>query len=592
MRYQKKIFYLLFLFLLGLTHLSFSAIKIHETGLTYATIQDALDSASEGQHIYLSPGTYNGAGNRGIIWPNTNDLTLMANPDEGGNSQNVVLDAEKNTRHITIRDSVAIGLIDMKLINGTANYGGVINVSTMNVEIDISKCFFYRNEARYGGVIAALGDTYIKVAGSLFYDNKTKDAHPTSGPSSYGYYIGYPGKGGVFFQGNYQISESTFRQNTSLGVQTGGKTMQYIGLITIPVYSGGYGGVFYNSHATINQSFFLGNEAFLGGIFSSSEVSLFKSELKNNKATESPAFGPYNWHYGGSGSIAYSGTINFIDCIVSDNPAFFTDGEFSGGAFYSYNNSPILTISSIVAIVSGNTLVLNPTISDPDGDILNITYSGWMTSNVRQTSPADIGTHDVLITVDDGRGGVVTRSIHVVVMSNNDVIPINIGWNLFPVRKGGNRVRQIISSINVQNASSNNIKSVYYFDNESKIWFSFNGDTNTGDDPVVLGGESIFINCNSASLYNIREDISTMNMYRFTPGWNTFSAYRGLTYNVEELSSEINGSGGQLNRVYMLENGAWKYYNAENNTGDKFDLDWKKGYFMNFGNQFNWIPKK
>lgn len=50
----------------------------------------------------------------------------------------------------------------------------------------------------------------------------------------------------------------------------------------------------------------------------------------------------------------------------------------------------------------GDSIVFNPTATDPDGDILAFSYSGWMDSSDYVTRYGDAGTHTVTVAVSDG----------------------------------------------------------------------------------------------------------------------------------------------------------------------------------------------
>ncbi|MCP4251979.1 MAG: fibronectin type III domain-containing protein [Candidatus Scalindua sp.] len=50
----------------------------------------------------------------------------------------------------------------------------------------------------------------------------------------------------------------------------------------------------------------------------------------------------------------------------------------------------------------GDNIAFNPTASDPDGDTLSFSYSGWMSSSGYVTRFGDAGTHTVTVSVNDG----------------------------------------------------------------------------------------------------------------------------------------------------------------------------------------------
>ena len=53
-------------------------------------------------------------------------------------------------------------------------------------------------------------------------------------------------------------------------------------------------------------------------------------------------------------------------------------------------------------VKEGDTVTLNPKATDADGDRLSYSYSGWMSSNTKQTGYSDAGVHKVNVSVTDG----------------------------------------------------------------------------------------------------------------------------------------------------------------------------------------------
>ena len=69
------------------------------------------------------------------------------------------------------------------------------------------------------------------------------------------------------------------------------------------------------------------------------------------------------------------------------------------------NGPPLLGSIADITKNEGETITISPTATDPDGDDLTYTYSGWMTSNSYTTNFTDAGTHTVTVTVKDGEEG-------------------------------------------------------------------------------------------------------------------------------------------------------------------------------------------
>jgi nitrogen fixation protein FixH len=66
------------------------------------------------------------------------------------------------------------------------------------------------------------------------------------------------------------------------------------------------------------------------------------------------------------------------------------------------NKAPVLERMADLVIKEGETLELSPKALDPEGETLTITYSGWLTSNMKELSYDDAGEYIVRVTVSDG----------------------------------------------------------------------------------------------------------------------------------------------------------------------------------------------
>ena len=72
----------------------------------------------------------------------------------------------------------------------------------------------------------------------------------------------------------------------------------------------------------------------------------------------------------------------------------------------SDNSAPVIELDDeAIDVTEGTTenLELSPIVSDPDGDDITVSYSGWMTQSSKVVSEADEGDHDVTVTVSDGK---------------------------------------------------------------------------------------------------------------------------------------------------------------------------------------------
>ncbi len=66
------------------------------------------------------------------------------------------------------------------------------------------------------------------------------------------------------------------------------------------------------------------------------------------------------------------------------------------------NQAPLIMIPAEITVNEGETVELNPAVTDSDDDNVAVTYDGWMTSKSKQTGFEDAGTYSVKITANDG----------------------------------------------------------------------------------------------------------------------------------------------------------------------------------------------
>ena len=69
----------------------------------------------------------------------------------------------------------------------------------------------------------------------------------------------------------------------------------------------------------------------------------------------------------------------------------------------SINKPPVLKAIANLKISEGETVSFEPVATDPDGDEVEITYSGWMNTATYTTNYNDAGTHIVTVTASDGK---------------------------------------------------------------------------------------------------------------------------------------------------------------------------------------------
>ena len=84
----------------------------------------------------------------------------------------------------------------------------------------------------------------------------------------------------------------------------------------------------------------------------------------------------------------------------------------------SMNQAPTLGINQEVIVKEGDTVTLNPAVSDPDGDEVSVEFSGWMTSDTKTTNYDDEGSYEVVVTVSDNQLS-ISKSVIIEVQNVN-----------------------------------------------------------------------------------------------------------------------------------------------------------------------------
>jgi hypothetical protein len=84
----------------------------------------------------------------------------------------------------------------------------------------------------------------------------------------------------------------------------------------------------------------------------------------------------------------------------------------------SANKAPVIEGLKDVTVNEGDTVSLSPTVTDPEGDEVTVTYSGWMASSTKGTTFADAGTYTVKVTATDGESESV-ETVKVTVLNVN-----------------------------------------------------------------------------------------------------------------------------------------------------------------------------
>lgn len=83
------------------------------------------------------------------------------------------------------------------------------------------------------------------------------------------------------------------------------------------------------------------------------------------------------------------------------------------------NSAPVISGLRDVTVYEGDTIELQPRISDADGDKVTVKYTGWMTSSTKTTDYDDAGQYEVTITAKDPLGDTDTETVRITVLNRN-----------------------------------------------------------------------------------------------------------------------------------------------------------------------------
>lgn len=111
-----------------------------------------------------------------------------------------------------------------------------------------------------------------------------------------------------------------------------------------------------------------------------------------------------------------NGDAGSYEITVTASDGELTDTQKILLVIESTNKPPVLRSIADITLNEGGAVSFKPVATDPDGDEVAITYSGWMTKATYTTNYDDAGTHIVTITASDGKE---STSQDVIVTVNN-----------------------------------------------------------------------------------------------------------------------------------------------------------------------------
>jgi uncharacterized protein YbcI len=174
----------------------------------------------------------------------------------------------------------------------------------------------------------------------------------------------------------------------------------------------------------------------------------------------------------------------------------------------SKNKLPVLETIQPITVNEGETVSFAPKATDPDGDKVTITYSGWMTTSEYKTTFDDAGDHIVKITASDGKEP-VSQDVKVTVKNVNRA-PILQSLNDISVKEG----EKVTITAIAADPDKDNVVITYSIPLDSKgEWQTKAGDagkyrvTVTASDGTLKSEKSFFIIVESLNKAPVIEDI-------------------------------------------------------------------------------------
>jgi hypothetical protein len=272
----------------------------------YATIQEAIDAASDGDEIVIAPGTYTGSGGE-VANLLDKQITLRAS----GSAEETIIDGENERRGLTIGGSNnGVTVQGLTITKGYANLAGGLHFSGPSVLNCIDCKFTHNTGPQHGG---AGGSEYgtASFVNCLFENN-------TGGGAA----------GGVGSIGNLTMTNCTFSNNTA---------------------SGGGGVNIHGGNSLLTECVFENNSASVqgGGVYifglAGDVATLIDCVFRNNSA-----------YYEGGGAWCYSDGAEFQNCTFESNTANVGGGAFNRFTDPNYTDCLFVNNSGLAIYNQGN----------------------------------------------------------------------------------------------------------------------------------------------------------------------------------------------------------------------------------------------
>jgi hypothetical protein len=303
--------------------------------------------------------------------------------------------------------------------------------------------------------------------------------------------------------------------------------------------------------------------------------------------------------------VTYTPNTNYNG---SDNFTFtVSDAEYTSSAatvsitVASVNDVPVISSTPALDALDGSLYEYSLSVSDVDLDVVAITATGpnWLTVNDNilsgTPSPSDGGLHQIVLSANDGNGGVVTQSYTLAVSLHSLVITGESGYRIFSSPVSGTIYGDLLDELWTQGAegsdSPNSNPNIWTYGNGWNSVTDFSSDALTagkgflmyifadidfdGDDDLNDPENPVIISIDGA------QQESGVSVVSEPSGWNLIGNPYGLSVDISQMLSDNNGTFNST--IYALDhtNPGYKTHNGvvgniENDEIKPFDGFWIK----------------
>ncbi|MDC0480275.1 glycine-rich protein [Candidatus Marinimicrobia bacterium] len=335
-------------------------------------------------------------------------------------------------------------------------------------------------------------------------------------------------------------------------------------------------------------------------------ITLTGSDVEGDALTYALATNPSNGTSTLSGSqVTYTPNTNYNG---SDSFTFtVSDAEYTSSAatvsitVASVNDLPVISSTPALDALDGSLYEYSISVNDIDGDVVAITATGpnWLTVNDNilsgTPSPSDGGLHQIVLSANDGNGGVVTQSYTLAVSLHSLVITGESGYRIFSSPVSGIIYGDLLDELWTQGAegsdSPNSNPNIWTYGNGWNSVTDFSSDALTagkgflmyifadidfdGDDDLNDPENPVIISIDGA------QQESGVSVVSEPSGWNLIGNPYGLSVDISQMLSDNNGTFNST--IYALDhtNPGYKTHNGvvgniENDEIKPFDGFWIK----------------